>query len=344
MTVRILIGDVRAKLAELADESVHCVVTSPPYFGLRDYGLEPQVWGGDADCDHEWGATELHGKRGKRGVSFVGGNEMIAAHAAGLTSGDCGGGQFCRDCNAWRGSFGLEPTPDLYIEHMVGVFHEVRRVMRKDATLWLNMGDSYAGSANGRSAADTKMLANDDRTFRDKPFGTAVGGLKPKDLCMMPARLALALQADGWWLRQEVVWAKGISFCSTYSGSCMPESCRDRPTTSHEKVFLMTKAARYFYDMEAVKESDGGPHASASNFCREKEGPIPPNNRQASRRRDRKPTQATGSRNLRSVWAINPQPFPEAHFATFPERLVEPCIMAGTSEKGCCPECGAPWV
>ena len=288
MTVQILIGDVREKLAELADESVHCVVTSPPYWGLRDYGVEGQL--------------------------------------------------------------GLEPTPDEYIETMVAVFREVRRVMRKDATLWLNMGDSYAGSANGRSAADTKMLANDDRTFRDKPFGTAVGGLKPKDLCMMPARLALALQADGWWLRSEIIWAKP---------NPMPESVTDRPTSAHEKVFLLSKSVRYFYDAEAVRTpySDVSiARLSQPNFDMQTGEPKDTKTGNRSHRkvlenikkRDQTPrndgerwneNDGRGFRtelgaNLRNVWHIATQPYPEAHFATFPTALVEPCIKAGCPEGG----------
>ena len=275
--VRILVGDVRARLAGLPDESVHCVVTSPPYWGLRDYGVDGQL--------------------------------------------------------------GLEPTIDEYVANITEVFREVRRVLRKDGTLWLNMGDCF--TSGNRSTWRSGVSDNKGHQVQDDmPRPKTPPGLKPKDLVMQPARVALALQADGWWVRQEVVWAKGISFCSTYSGSCMPESCRDRPTSSHEKVFLMTKAPRYFYDLEAVREN--WTQESIERRNRARLTPYAPPG-QTENTGIENPYTGTG-RNLRSVWAINPQAFPEAHFATFPERLVEPCIMAGTSEKGCCPECGAPWV
>ena len=236
MTVRVLTGDVFDHLDELPDESVHCVVTSPPYFALRDYGVE--------------------------------------------------------------GAIGLEPTFDEHLEVMVRVFREVGRVLRKDGTLWLNYGDAYAGLTNGRSAADTKALGKDDRTFRDKPFSTVGGVFKAKDLMMMPARVALALQADGWWLRSEIVWHKP---------NPMPESAKDRPTSAHEKIYLLTRNARYFYDADAVR--------------------IPFN-----------------GANLRNVWTAATEPFRGAHFAVMPTAIVEPCIKAGTGERGCCPECGAPVI
>lgn len=296
MTVRILIGDVRDKLAELADESVHCVVTSPPYWGLRDYGVEGQI--------------------------------------------------------------GLEATPDQYIATMiVHVFREVRRVMRKDATLWLNMGDSYASSPSGSFDSGGRGSGMEGGEFRsNKPFNNAVAGLKPKDLCMMPARLALALQADGWWLRSEIIWAKP---------NPMPESVTDRPTSAHEKVYLLTKSARYFYDAEAVRtpavsvtakmpdgwDTGAGAHGTVHRQGREK-GRRTDKQRGHGRRHDgfndrwdgmEKAEQQAMGANLRNVWNIATQPYPDAHFATFPTALVEPCIKAGTSEKGCCPECGAPW-
>ena len=290
MTVRVITGDVFDRLAELPDESVHCVVTSPPYFALRDYGVE--------------------------------------------------------------GAIGLEPTFDEHLEIMVRVFREVGRVLRKDGTLWLNYGDAYAGSTNGRSAADTKALGKDDRTFRDKPFSTVGGVFKAKDLMMMPARVALALQADGWWLRSEIVWHKP---------NPMPESTRDRPTSAHEKIYLLTRSARYFYDANAVRtqrqempdgwDTDPGAHDRFHRKGREK-GKTD-KQRGHSRRHagfndrwdsmTREEQQVMGA-NLRNVWTAATEPFRGAHFAVMPTAIVEPCIKAGTSERGCCPECGAPVI
>ena len=195
-----------------------------------------------------------------------------------------------------------------HLETIVTVFREVRRVLRKDGTLWLNYGDAYSSgdrSTHRAGASDNKGHLVQNGLARPK----TPSGLKPKDLVMMPARVALALQADGWWLRSEIVWHKP---------NPMPESVRDRPTSAHEKLFLLTKSARYFYDAEAVRVA------------------CSPNTH--ARRKDHE------SANLRNVWTIATHAYPDAHFATFPPKLVEPCIKAGTSEKGCCPECGAPWV
>ena len=288
MTVQILIGDVFDKLRKLPDESVHCVVTSPPYWGLRDYGVSGQL--------------------------------------------------------------GLEPTLGEHLETMVKVFEEVRRVMRPDATLWLNYGDCYAASPNGRSAADTKAAGGDDRAFRDKPFSTVgpiqarsnggegqhfdrrQGVLKPKDLCMIPNRLAIALQEAGWWVRSEIIWAKP---------NPMPESVTDRPTNSHEKIWLLSRSQKYYYDAEAVREADKGTDHPRNILHK----PEPSGGVMSPHQGIRKADGRNGNgRNLRNVWNIATAPYAEAHFATFPPALAERCIKAGTSERGVCAECGAPWV
>ena len=288
MTVRVLTGDVFDRLAELPDESVHCVVTSAPYWGLRDYGVE--------------------------------------------------------------GAIGLEPTFDDHLDVLVRVFREVRRVLRKDGTCWLNYGDAYAGSWGAQSRGDASEVNGlSGGQVHAAPKGTHTGsakrtGLKPKDLMMMPARVALALQADGWWLRSEIVWSKL---------NPMPESVTDRPTSAHEKFYLLTKSARYFYDAVAVREvcqsgpSDirkmkeqrdriGGKHKALDD-------PLSKASGATNIGRKRSVGDPSG-RNLRNVWTIATHSFPSAHFAVMPTAIVEPCIKSGTSEKGCCAECGAPWV
>jgi DNA modification methylase len=312
MTTRLIIGDCREKLRELADESVHCVVTSPPYWGLRDYGTAK--WeGGDEDCEHTTTRRDHNGEK--------------QATSAGTSRDSLAGLSSCRRCGAQRidSQLGLEQSPDEYLASMVAVFREVRRVLRKDGTCWINMGDSYAGAPNGRSAADTKAAGNDDRTFRDKPFNTAVGGLKPKDLCGIPWRLAFALQADGWWLRQDIVWSKP---------NPMPESVTDRCTKAHEYVFLLSKSARYYFDAEAIKEPTisenratflgGTERLRKANIC---SGGLQPSDKGLIR-------EQMNSRNKRSVWEIPSHAFREAHFATFPPALVEPCILAGCPKGG----------
>jgi DNA modification methylase len=278
--MRILEGDCRVLLAALADASVQCVVTSPPYYGLRDYGVDAQI--------------------------------------------------------------GLEATLAAYITTMVAVFREVRRVLRDDGTCWINLGDSYV--SNGRYESDRSTYVGDLTKYApNEPRPSARAMLmKPKDLMMMPARVALALQADGWWLRSDIIWSKP---------NPMPESVTDRPTNAHEHVFLLTKSARYFFDGEAVRDaqSEGTHERFGKNPARSQAGikEVAPglgmkNNTSFNEGR---PTMILpNGRNIRNVWEIATEAFPAAHFATFPTALAERCIRAGTSERGCCAECGSAWV
>ena len=266
---RIIIGDVIDGLRTLDAGSVHCCVSSPPYWGLRDYGVDGQI--------------------------------------------------------------GLEKTPEEYVAKMVDVFRAVRRVLREDGTLWLNLGDSYNGYMANQRATSLSENNQHARPAFESGHGRRTNALKPKDLCMMPWRVALALQADGWWLRSVICWAKK---------SPMPESVTDRPTSSWEPIFLMARSATYFYDAEAVKEASstgewdamppiGGLKHAGSNGNATYSGDQPSNN---------------GTRNQRNVWHLGPEPYAEAHFATFPTEIPRRAIKAGTSEKGCCAACGAPWV
>jgi DNA modification methylase len=272
VSVRILLGDVREKLAELPDESVHCVVTSPPYFGLRDYGVAGQI--------------------------------------------------------------GLEPTPAEFVAVMVDVFREVRRVLRSDGVLWLNLGDSYAGGGTvGRNDAGRDIGGGGNKlgSGNPGPQGTRqpVFGLKPKDLIGIPWRVAFALQADGWYLRQDIIWSKP---------NPMPESVTDRCTKAHEYLFLLSKSARYHYDAEAISEEGSGRTPGNRNY---KYDGVPGHETKQGILAQADVPQLT--RNRRSVWEVATQPFKEAHFATFPPDLIEPCIKAGCP-KDCCAKCGAPVV
>ncbi|MEN2747105.1 site-specific DNA-methyltransferase [Sphingomonas sp. T9W2] len=277
MPVSILIGDVFDRLAELPADSIDCCVTSPPYWGLRDYGVAGQI--------------------------------------------------------------GLEPTLAEHLDVMVRVFDAVRRVLKPEGTLWLNYGDCYATKPNGRSAADTKAAGNDDRTFRDKPFSTIGGSLKPKDLCMIPNRLAIALQDAGWWVRSEIVWGKP---------NPMPDSSgRYRPSSAHEKIFLLTKSAKSHYDAAAVRmpaERDvTGTKGGGDLHIGSNRKSLGAGQGDVVARNDS--TQPAG-RLLRNwepdlspivppeVWSIATAPFSEAHFATFPPALVAPCLLAGCPVGG----------
>ncbi len=348
-------GHVLEVLKQMPDESVHCVVTSPPYWGLRSYKTEPQVWGDEAGHAHEWNNQ----------TRIASGQSYGANASSTLTTGTT---QVRREevqkeigqripvqtaicaCGAWRGELGLEPTPELYVQHLVEVYREVKRVLRKDGTCWLNLGDSYVGGkgASGQASPDYQQhrleagvslnQAHQHLGLRTRPTDDRAmlraTGLKPKDLVGVPWETAFALRADGWHLRSDVIWAKP---------NPMPESVTDRPTRSHEYVFLLTKSARYYYDTEAAKEPVTAPGRRSGNVRRKvagQDGGARLNTHLGSS----VPWMDTmGKRNRRSVWLITPRPFRGAHFAVFPEQLVEPCILAGTSAKGCCATCGAPW-
>ena len=282
-SVEIHVGDCRHILASLPAQSVNCCVTSPPYWGLRDYGHPDQI--------------------------------------------------------------GMEKTPEEYVAKMVDVFREVRRVLRDDGTLWLNLGDSYAtgGGSVGRCPGDGDQ---GERFLRagmvaTQPNRMPIPGLKPKDLVGIPWRVAFALQADGWYLRQDIIWAKP---------NPMPESVRDRCTKAHEYVFLLSKSARYYYDQDAIKE-DAVCGANGSQFHTGKTG-----DHQLGRAQKVRPSMPKGSfdgktesmadtgqnafravkekRNKRSVWSIATRSYAGAHFATMPPELAETCVLAGCPEGG----------
>jgi site-specific DNA-methyltransferase (cytosine-N4-specific) len=325
---RVLVGDCRTILPTLRAESVDCVVTSPPYWGLRDYGTA--TWeGGDPGCDH----LPLDARRGsERRTSTLGGGvaTITAQESTRLPR------VICPRCGASRtdAQLGLEPTPEEYVADMVDVFREVRRVLKPTGTVWLNLGDSYNNTAGNQNAcnerrdgtSDAKQRLAEGRGPRRRLPTT---GLKPKDLVGIPWRVAFALQADGWYLRSDIIWAKP---------NPMPESVTDRPTKAHEYIFLLTKSARYYYDADAIAE----PAINAGKVV--SLGP-----------KSLSKAQATGSgityaeaggnamadsvtvaagRNRRTVWTVATQPYAEAHFATFPEALVVPCILAGCPQDG----------
>jgi len=268
------IGDCCDLMRQIPDESIHCVVTSPPYWGLRDYGVD--------------------------------------------------------------GQFGLEKTPDDFVTKTVEVFREVWRVLRDDGTLWLNLGDSYCASGGDtRVGFNARYHGQNPETptkqNSHKKIKGLVSGLRAKNLVGMPWRVAFALQADGWILRSDIVWHKP---------NPMPESVTDRPTKSHEYIFLMTKSPKYYYDAEAIKER--------ANLSSQRSKPVNAKesvgNTGSSKRTDfEKIRHAVTERNKRSVWTVPAAPYSGAHFATYPPKLIEPCILAGTSPT-VCGVCATPWV
>ena len=316
---KLIQGDCIEVLRGLEDESVQCVVTSPPYYGLRDYGTAK--WeGGDSGCDH---IQSLNLKRGNNGGLSTGATERGASdqcYSSAIPYRD-----ICGKCGAKRidSQIGLEHSPEEYVGKMVEIFREIRRVLRGDGTVWLVLGDSYAGSGRGNNP-NGKQGTNHGTLFDPDNSGFVPNGLKPKDLIGIPWRVAFALQADGWWLRSDIIWHKP---------NPMPESVTDRPTKSHEYVFLLSKSARYYYDADAVREP-------GSQSTLERWGNNPP--RKNASPQGLKVGSVNGEscmginpagRNRRTVWTIPTQSYSGAHFATYPEKLVEPCIKAGREQR-----------
>ncbi|GAF82539.1 unnamed protein product, partial [marine sediment metagenome] len=367
-----------------------------------------QVFGGEAGCQHEWETEER--TRDNR-------------YTAGLTSDfdtkTGAGGKFsaketfssgtCRLCGAWRGELGLEPNPEMFVEHIVEIFREVRRVLRDDGTVFLNLGDSYAthaGSKNTKHKHNFRSpeVAIKEGIYQPRPYGKAIG-LKEKDLCGIPWAVAKALQADGWYLRSDIIWSKPNPMPESLNGwrwerhrvkvkaqgigtspqrlgvvqgtnnkpqrnapggvfqdaaewvdcpgcdKCLPNDLLVlrkgswRPTKSHEYLFMLAKSDRYYADADAVREGYTKPLDRWGGDSKKLTDNLKGNNNpyeMAHRERDMRPNPS--GRNRRTVWQIATQPFKGSHFATFPEALVEPCIKAATSERGCCPECGSGWA
>ncbi len=299
MSVDLFPGDCLAVLREIPDGSVQCCVTSPPYYGLRDYGTAK--WeGGDAECDHQY-------KKGGR-------NPETAAKQ--LTNAGTLSSQYehtCGKCGAIRidNQIGLEQTPEEYIARLVAVFREVRRVLTDDGTCWINLGDSYFSDTKGAGGPTPKQVSNAGSFYEPRHFER--NGLKPKDLLMIPARVALALQADGWYLRSEIIWHKP---------NPMPESVRDRPTKSHEMIYLLAKNQRYFYDAEAVREPQVCDKKTfyAKLIKQPHKGQRDPGGKRDTTGGFQKATFNPAGRNRRDVWTVTTKPYKEAHFAVFPPR------------------------
>lgn len=356
MDYEILTGNVLEEIKKIADKSVQCCVTSPPYYGLRDYSTG--VWiGGDTECTHK--------RDSKQSKTTITGQANL--------EGAIGDG-ICKRCGAKRidEQIGLEETPELYIQKLTLVFREVHRAMADDGTLWVNIGDSYAANRSYQVG----QTVQGDTTTEDKRYkgkGSKVpSGMKQKDLIGIPWMLAFALRADGWYLRSDIIWNKP---------NPMPESVKDRPTKSHEYIFLLTKSEKYYYDYKAILEVanyDGRKEIAMKGSSKYADGFSPTENMKANtlhtkgharwsnkiQGRTERKMKGTGyggdgmglhghsgyfdedgkvrvhqfedgvfARNKRSVWEVATKPYADAHFATYPPDLIEPCILAG-SRKG----------
>jgi DNA modification methylase len=313
MTNVIEFGDCRTIMKRWIDEGVkvQTCITSPPYYGLRDYGTATWI-GGDSNCEH-------------KGVS-IGNNRNFLdeggrlGNKKSLSSGDC------IKCGAVRQDqqIGLEREVADYVANIVDVFRHVWHLLDDDGTVWLNLGDSYAGSGKGPS----KSLNKEHHNLESIHSKVVPDGLKPKDLIGIPWRVAFALQDFGWYLRQDIIWHKP---------NPMPESVTDRCTKAHEYIFLLSKSPKYYFDNESIKEpvkDDWGTRdRTHGKYHNEGTGLNPHSGLEKS----------YAMANKRSVWSVTTKPFVGAHFATFPPDLIEPCVLAGTSRKGHCPKCNARW-
>jgi len=326
-------------MKEMPSSSVDMCITSPPYWGLRDYGVE-QTFGGDKNCEHEW---SIKNKKVRNGTSGAGTRwQHKEAHNIGPDEYDitkCREGEkkiikegFCLKCGAWKGQLGLEPTPELYIEHMTAIFHEVKRVLKKVGVLFLNIGDTYSQSSGHFDAKNPKA--------RQQRLVNNPANLQPKCLCMIPERLAWSLIQDGWILRNKIIWHKP---------NAMPSSVKDRFSNCWEYLFMFSKNQRYFFDLNGVRE----PHKTESNIIRPRMGQGQQTKYQQKRRGLLSGNPNIGQQQHHSEniiyselgknpgdhWSINTQPFSEAHFAVFPEKLCEKPIRAGCPEE-VCKKCG----
>ena len=302
----------------LPDNCVDTCITSPPYWGLRDYGGGGKVWGGDPECECDWEGYERPSENTRNNNNSL---QLKSAYWQPQEQANC------KHCDAWFGQLGLEPTIQQYVKNMVEVFSHVHRILKPEGTLWLNLGDSYCAGQRKNNKPDSN---SGDKGLPTTQRNQASGSLKNKDLVGVPWRVAFALQQAGWWLRQDIIWAKP---------NCMPESVKDRCTKNHEYMFLLTKSEKYYFDNEAIKENtvkkadkrqSAFTYADNEDWAKDKDASRISKAKGIAEAR----TKNYAKRNKRSVWWVGPKPFPEAHFAVFPIELIEPCILAGSPVGG----------
>jgi len=294
---------------------------------LRDYGIEPTIWDGEEGCEHEWGNKTITLKH-KSGETNPGKESWFKDSGASDDKGNC----FCTKCGAWRGSLGLEPTFELYIKHLCDIFDEVKRVLRKDGTCWVNLGDSYNSHTFGNSTLGgglQKKLVQKEEAF--PRWRKAPKNLGDKSLCLIPQRFAIEMVNRGWILRNTIIWHKP---------NCMPSSAKDRFTVDFEYVYFFVKSKKYWFEQvfeelnyDSFRETKRG-----KNQPKAKLGDLMSASVNARKSLDGWKINPNG-RNKRAVWTIPTKPFPEAHFAVYPEALIEPMIQAGCP-KYVCKKCG----
>ena len=326
---QILVGHVTDQLKKLPEKSVDMVMTSPPYWALRDYGSDPVVWDGKEGCEHEWDTKKrLHPTRGKRDGKGI--YKDPKWKAKGSMKKEVSNSNFCTKCNAWKGELGLEPTFNLYIKHLCDVFDVVRGVLKDEGTVWVNLGDTYGGGGSSsnigfndrwRGKKNSKKDTEKQNQARIKPLMKAT-----KSLVMIPFRFAIEMVNRGWILRNTIIWKKN---------NCMPSSAKDRFTVDFEYLFFFSKKKKYYFETQLEPLSESSLKDPRLDKGREEHIGKSALGIYA--------TNATviksQGRNKRTVWTINPKPFKEAHFAVYPEELCETPIKAGCPSQ-VCSKCG----
>lgn len=323
---KILVGHVLDVLRGISSESVDCVVTSPPYWGLRVYGTEAQIWGGDSSCPHSWDFIKpaINHKAGET-------NPCKEAHykeSLPETS------SFCSKCGAWRGELGNEPDFNLYLKHLMEIFKEVKRVLKLTGTCFVNLGDTYSGSGcvtkdyrTGKSKS-INGIGKNKALYKTGGIAQRLKAVPSKSLCLIPNRFAIQMVDDGWICRNEIIWHKL---------NCLPQSVKDRFTVDFEKIFFFTKSGKYSFDQQFEPKKE-------VSKTREKRGrgeshkniKIPGQTLQGLSRpvKNDPDREVSDSRNMRCVWSIPTKGFKGAHFAVFPEKLVEVMVKSGCPSGG----------
>ena len=347
-TNKIYVGNVLDVLKTFPDNSINMVMTSPPYWALRNYKTAAQLWDGDKDCEHVWG-EEI------RMVSDGGPNGALDSHNKDIHFSATS--NFCNKCGCWRGELGNEPTFDLYIKHLCDIFDEIKRVIREDGSIYVNIGDTY-GTKSGSGFVNDNLNPKTEEEISDSTGIQEANELRGttkemhKNLCNIPARFSIEMQNRGWTLRNEIIWKKN---------NVMPSSASDRFTVDFEKVYFFTKNKKYYFKQqfdpytepldrwggEEVKEYHGKYHADGANTGENNKEPYKNNNPHIARigypERERSMRPNPLGKNKRTTWNINTKPYREAHFATFPLELCKTPIDAGCPLEQCS-VCGKPKI
>lgn len=339
----IMQGHVLQVLKTLPDSSVDMCVTSPPYWALRSYKTEPQVWDAVEGCEHEWGEEIIQRQRGTiNGETAIVGNQIKGVQETEIKQGN-----FCTKCNAWRGELGSEPSPELYVKHLCDIFDEVKRALKPTGSCYVNLGDTYSGSGCGTNDYRTEAsrsiqgVGKGSTLYKTGGIAQKLKSIPPKSLCMIPDRFAIEMINRGWILRNKIIWKKR---------NCIPSSARDRYTNDFEEIFFFVKSRRYYYEQQFEAWTDTNPNDTSRAIDKHPgyHGKYGGGYNEGARKflpgqgiKGQPVGDPMQGRNKRAVWDVTTRGFPGAHTAVFPETLIETPIRASCPEY-VCNKCGKP--